>query len=279
MKSPYAYAPEWYTKVRLHPTELYMTPFQICGNLFFVGNEDVSAHLVDTGEGLILFDTGYSHMGGQLVHAIWKLGFCPEDIKMIFHTHGHFDHFGATRFLVQQSGAKTFLGKKDAQMFRQRPELALCHYIQGIPTEFFAPDVELEDGNCFRLGNTVVEAYETPGHSEGAITYRILVTQEDRTYWALLCGGTGFNSLCREFQEEYHNESWRVDFENSLKKWKAMTCDIYLGNHTNQSRTKERYEQMMRFGGNPFLDASQWPKFLEDLERKYQKMLQDEQTP
>ena len=32
-------------------------PFQIADNLYYVGNKDVSCHLLDTREGLLLLDT------------------------------------------------------------------------------------------------------------------------------------------------------------------------------------------------------------------------------
>ena len=49
----------------MSPTQEYMhrpylmnrAPFQIRGNLYFVGNLWCSSHLIDTGEGLILLDT------------------------------------------------------------------------------------------------------------------------------------------------------------------------------------------------------------------------------
>lgn len=276
MKSKYAYKRTWYTIVRQDPTSLYIEPFRIFGNLYFVGNKDVSIHLVDTGEGLILFDTGFSHMGGLLLHAIWKCGFRPEDIKMIFHTHGHFDHFGATRFLKYLSGAKTYIGAADAKMLREHPEFALCDYLEGIPTEFFVPDVEIYDGDCFQLGNTIVETYETPGHSQGAITYRILVTDGNSQRWALLCGGTGFNTLCRDFLEDHHNYSWRTDFENSLRKWRELDCDIYLGNHTEQSRTLEKRARMLQEPENPFINPDDWKRYVLDLEQRYFEMLRED---
>ena len=36
-----------------------MTPFKVIGNLYFVGTIPASAHLIDTGDGLILLDSGY----------------------------------------------------------------------------------------------------------------------------------------------------------------------------------------------------------------------------
>ena len=35
-------------------------PFKIIGNTYFVGTFPASSHLIDTGDGLILLDTGYA---------------------------------------------------------------------------------------------------------------------------------------------------------------------------------------------------------------------------
>ena len=116
MRSKYAYRDEWYRDIIDTPSSYYIEPFQIAGNLFFVGTKDSASHVIDTGEGLILIDTGYPNMGGHLLHAIWKCGFVPEDIKIILHTHGHFDHFGNTAFIKKLTQGKTYMGKEDAKM-------------------------------------------------------------------------------------------------------------------------------------------------------------------
>lgn len=41
------------------PWASYMEPFKIKGNLYFVGCYAASSHLIDTGDGMILIDTGY----------------------------------------------------------------------------------------------------------------------------------------------------------------------------------------------------------------------------
>jgi metallo-beta-lactamase class B len=87
------YPPEEFYR---YPYRYAVKPFCIYGNLFFVGNSDVSAHLIDTGDGLILIDTTYPTTAAMLIQSIWEVGFNPKDIKYIIHTHGHYDHFGAT---------------------------------------------------------------------------------------------------------------------------------------------------------------------------------------
>ena len=41
-----------------NPTTYNIPPFCIFGNLYYVGDKKVCMHLIDTGEGLVLFDTG-----------------------------------------------------------------------------------------------------------------------------------------------------------------------------------------------------------------------------
>ena len=86
-----------------------VAPFRIADNLYYVGNTSVSSHLIDTGEGLLLLDTTYQQTGYMLLESIRKLGFDPADIRWILHSHGHIDHFGATRMLVEKYGCKTYL--------------------------------------------------------------------------------------------------------------------------------------------------------------------------
>ena len=57
MASKYAFAPKKYAHFFRHPEAYYMKPFRIFGNLWFVGNQNVGAHLLETGKGLILIDT------------------------------------------------------------------------------------------------------------------------------------------------------------------------------------------------------------------------------
>ena len=82
-----------------------MEPCKIIANTYFVGTYQASCHLIDTGDGLILIDPGYSNTLYLVVDSIRKLGFDPGDIRYILCTHWHGDHTAATRPLVGISGA------------------------------------------------------------------------------------------------------------------------------------------------------------------------------
>ena len=137
-------------------------PFRIIGNTYFVGTFPASSHLIDTGDGLILIDTGYSDTLFLLVNSIYKLGFSPYDVKYIIHTHWHGDHTESTAAFVHMTGAKTFIGAKDAVKVKK----------------YFEPDEILCDGDTVTLGNTKIEVMETPGHTEGTISL-FYETEED----------------------------------------------------------------------------------------------------
>ena len=270
MRSDYAYKTEWYRDILENPGSFKVSPFRLCGNLYFVGNKDSSSLIVDTGECLMLFDTGYPHIQDMLLESIKEMGFDIKDIRMIFHTHAHFDHFGATKRIKELSGAMSCISKVDAALLRDRPDMALCDYLPGVKTDFFTPDKELEDGEIVSLGVTKVRCILTGGHTPGAMSYEITVRDGDRDYKALLCGGVGFNTLNHTFIEET-GFNWRGDFERSLEIWKSLKPDIYLGNHTAQSQTLER-----KRAGRSFVDREAWPEFIARIEKNYHEMLEDE---
>ena len=97
-----------------HHYEGVMEPFRIIGNVYFVGCFPASSHLIDTGDGLILIDTGYEDTLHLLINSIYRLGFSPYDVKYILHTHWHGDHTAATAAFVHLTGAKTLFGAKDS---------------------------------------------------------------------------------------------------------------------------------------------------------------------
>ena len=74
------------------PWEGYFAPFRIFGNLYFVGTQPASTHIIDTGEGLIMLDSGYQHSLYSVIDGIYSVGLDVHDLKFILHTHGHIDH-------------------------------------------------------------------------------------------------------------------------------------------------------------------------------------------
>ena len=56
-------------KFWMNQEERYVKPFQIYGNLYYVGDSWVCVHIVDTGEGLLMFDAGNCGATAMLVQS------------------------------------------------------------------------------------------------------------------------------------------------------------------------------------------------------------------
>ncbi len=262
----------------LHPERYRIPGFRICGNLFFIGDRDAGAYLVDTGEGLLLIDTGYPTARAQTMASIREAGFDPGEVRLILHTHGHFDHFGATGEIVRLSGAKTWLGAADARMFHERPELALTDLGWYANVPLFQPDYELSDGDRIVLGDTCIRAIATPGHSDGVFSFFFDVEENGHTLKAGLFGGAGLNTLCKSFVTQYGRDHAREDFEHSLAKVRAERVDITLGNHATQNNTWEKRTRQLAdpAAPNPFVDAGEWRRQIDRFRADYDRMLADE---
>lgn len=257
--------------LQAEPWQLTVPAFQVFGNLYYVGNKNSACWIVKTEDGPVLFDTGWPSTVPMLLDSIWSVGIDPRDIVAIFHTHGHYDHFGATEYLRHLSGAKTYLGKADCDMFRVRPELALCEHNALQYIDIFTPDVEVCDGDAFTFGSTVIRAVSIPGHTEGATCYFFPVTDGSAVYTAGLHGGAGVNTIQPSFREKY-GVDYRQAFLDSIQKVWDEKVDIFLGNHAHQNDLTEKREKMTA-EYNPFIDPCAWQAFLEAFRGRVEKLM------
>lgn len=249
------------------PWHHYMEPFRMFGNLWYVGDKQVCSHLIDTGDGLILFDTGYGCTAApMLIDAIEKAGFAVKDIRYIIHSHGHFDHFGCGDLLRELSGATVCMSAVDTQLLRENPDRALCHLSPGM--EICWPDRELQDGDHIVLGNTDITCLLTPGHTCGSMSFFFDVTDGEKILRAGYLGGAGFLSIYKEHNQRYGLPlDKNQQFIRSLRKLQEYTVDIHLGNHPNHNRTLQKRQLMLENPGtNPFVDRQSWPRFLARME-------------
>lgn len=237
-----------------NPWEGKMEPFRIIGNVYFVGTFQASCHLIDTGDGLILIDPGYSKTLYLVIHSIYKLGFKPEDIRYIINTHWHGDHTEATAALADLSGAKTLLGVADE-------EKAQRHFI---------PDILIKDGDTLTLGNTTVTFMETPGHTKGTISFFFETEDNGKLYRVGMFGGAGANTLV---PERYDYQGCREDYRASVHRLQKEKVDVFIGNHTWNNDTAGKGELLLKTGENTFVDPELWHQFLTFCENRLDEVI------
>ena len=261
----------------LHPWKGNMKPFRLWGNIYFVGTNPASTHIIDTGEGLIMLDSGYQHSLYLVLEHMHQLGLDPMDIKYIVHTHGHIDHCGATMALVKLTGAKTFLGAPDRDYVNGTLPLSWAKEL-GLVMEEFEPDVLVNDGDTITLGSTTLTAIATPGHTPGAMSYMFEAVDEDgRKMTALLHGGAGINTLKKEFLDKYGLPySCREDYLNSVERLKKLKVDIYLGNHAKQNNTLEKRALLWEGNKDAFVDPNGLAEFVEGCKERVLALMEEE---
>ena len=231
-------------------------PFKILGNLYFVGIHEASSHLIDTGDGLILIDTGYLSGLYLLLDSIAKLGFDRNDIKYIINTHWHWDHAEASGALSEMTGAKNVIGRYDAENVKR----------------YLNPDILVSDGDKIALGNTKIEFMETPGHTKGTISLFFNINESGKTYRVGMFGGAGRNTL---IPGNYEYDECVSDYLKSINRLRKEKVDLFIGNHVWNNDTEGKLKILKETGKNLFIDNSAWNIFLDECAEELEKLYPD----
>ncbi len=256
----------------------YINPFRIFGNLYFVGTHPASTHLIDTDDGLIVIDPGYPQSLYIVIDNIHSLGFDVKDIKYIICTHGHYDHLGAAKALAELTGAKTFIGKEDREYANGTLDLTWARELGFEYREAFEPDVLISDGDIIELGNTKILVKDAPGHTPGTKAFFFDVTDGKRVYRAAMHGGVGRNSMKKEFLVRYGlTTAIREKFIPAIDSFIDERVDITLGNHISNNDTLGKAKRIGE-KNNPFIDPTEWRRFLCEMKKKYREMIEEEEN-
>ncbi len=142
-------------------------------------------------------------------------------------THAHYDHAGNAKRL-QDDGVKCYISKSDALKLNNKDNLS---WHRGKLFDRLTPDVIISDGDILNFGDISLKVIETPGHTDGSVTFM--------TDGALFTGDTLF-----------YTSAGRTDFPtgsdrellNSLKKLKSLDGDykVYCGHGQSSTLDFER---------------------------------------
>ena len=243
-------------------TKEMMPPVRYMDGFYHIGTRSAPSWLLESTDGLILLDTGMPDTLKEILEKIALLGYNVRDVRHILHSHGHIDHIGSTRALVDMTGARTYIGRGDEDTVSGRNELQWTNEF-NMPFEgAFEPDVIVGEGDVLRIGNRTFEFLSTPGHTRGTLTIFFNVTDGGRDYRAGMFGGGGLNTMTSAYLKKYGlPATLRRDFLAGIDRILDEKVEVHVGNHLGDNG---HMEKLARMGGdeNPFLDGSTWRPFL-----------------
>ena len=234
------------------PEAQRVAPFKVFDNLYYVGAKWVSAWLLETDQGLILFDALYDDLTDLVIESIRELGFDPNDIRYLVVSHAHYDHIGGVRRFQEEFGAVVMMTDADWDMTEE----------PAIYREYPTPirHLSVSDGSTLNLGRTRLRFMQTPGHTPGVLSTRFTVYDNGYPHDAFLFGGVGLNFSGVERTESYINSVQRL--------MQLEEIEVNIPNHPESGEVFERYDMLQnREDGDPhpFVDPESWDGWLEIL--------------
>lgn len=142
----------------------------------------IAAFLIDSGDGLVLVETGPERTFAHLQAAIVTAGFDPKDLRHVLLTHIHFDHAGAAWKLARQ-GAKIYVHPIGIPHLRNPGRLwNSARMIYGDDMDYLWGSMEpidenllipADDGDHLKIGTLDFNVHYTPGHAIHHNTYQL----------------------------------------------------------------------------------------------------------
>jgi metallo-beta-lactamase class B len=216
------------------------SPVRVLANTYYVGTCGISSILITGTEGDILIDAGTENGADLIVQNIRNLGFWPSDVRILLHSHEHFDHVGGMGRLQQLTGAQLYASATAAKVFATgtaTPDDPQAGINKPFPTARVSR--ALKDGEIVRLGNLWLTAVATPGHTPGAMSW----------HWVSCNGGicrsiVYADSLSPVSRDDYRfsdHPDYLKSYRHSIARIAALDCDIVLTPHPSASAMVARF--------------------------------------
>jgi glyoxylase-like metal-dependent hydrolase (beta-lactamase superfamily II) len=135
----------------------------------------VQVYLLETPAGPVLVDCGMPGQESAILRAVERLG--SGDLKLIYITHAHADHYGSAAALVRLTGAPVAIHRADAQAMANGETPigggSLTKAVTSLmlrlkPTPPVDADILLDDGDSLARYGVPGVVVHTPGHTAGS---------------------------------------------------------------------------------------------------------------
>lgn len=235
-------------------------PVQIADNLYYVGTEDLSSYLFSSDQGHILIDAPLDENVPQIVANIRSLGFDPADIRIQLVSHAHLDHVGGLAAMGRVTGADLVISEADAPYVEEGRDFALDGMTDGYP----AADVTRTIGHLqtVRLGDIVLTAHLTPGHTPGCTSWTGTVRIEGEPYELVsVCSLSVLGNYHLEPEDPTYPGQAR-DYCTSVAHLESLSPDIFLGAHASWFGLDEKAIRRASGDAKAFVEREMYRDYL-----------------
>ena len=248
-------------------------PYRIIGNVYYVGSQGLASYLITTPQGHILINSSLASSVPLIRDSIEKLGFHFSDVKILLISHAHWDHCAGSAAIKELTGAKYMVMDADA------PEIEAGgkgNFQYGdVPTTRYQPtkvDRVLHDGDEVKLGDTVLVAHLTPGHTKGTTTWTMKAKEGGKTYDVVIVGSPNVNAGYKLVNNALYPQI-ASDYERMFQVLKSLPCDVFLGAHGNYYGMEAKFAKMKEGGPNPFIDPDGYKSYVAEREQAFRAEL------
>jgi metallo-beta-lactamase class B len=245
-------------------------PHRIADNLYYVGSKGLSTYLITSKQGHILINASFDRTVPIIRANVEKLGFKMTDVKIILSSHAHGDHVEGTALLKEITGAEVWVMKGDDQVVAS-----------GGKGQYKYPDTwkpvkvskVLQDGETVKLGDAVLTARHTPGHTRGNTTWTMTVTDKGKKYLAVIIGSPNVNPGYELVNNREYPEI-ATDFARTFQVLESLPCDIFLGAHGDYYGMAAKFTRLKPdAAGNPFVDPEGYKRYVANRKQYYLETL------
>ena len=248
-------------------------PFRIAGNLYYVGRRGLASYLVTTSDGHILINSDLEANVPMLRASIEKLGFKYTDVKILLISHAHWDHNAGSALIKTQTGARYMVMAEDVSAVESGGR---TDFQYGSDKSTYYPptkvDRTLRDKDEVKLGDAVLVAHLTAGHTKGCTTWTMRVEDGARTHDAVIVCSPNVNPGYTLVNNAAY-PGIADDYARMFRTLMALPCDLFLGAHGSYYNLDAKYARMQKGDAHAFVDPVGYRRFVADKRAEFQTEL------
>lgn len=247
-------------------------PFRIVGNIYYVGSKGLAAYLIDSPDGAVLLDGTTAANAALVEQNIHALGVPLHSVKVLISDHAHHDHVGALAKIKADTGARFVASEADVWALEHgQPRGENIYQRTSWPP--IKVDQVIHDHETIRVGNVVLTANLTPGHTPGCTSWSTTVREGRRSLNVLfLCSITVAGNVL-EGNRAYPDIA--ADYRKTFQRLRTMKADVVLPSHPDVANVMEREARQDAGDVNAFIDPTALSTIVEQSNAEFERSLKE----